>query len=149
MKTTLIFLTSILLSSIAGAADKPTELTLELAQKIAGKAAACGKKNNWKMCVAVVNSEGNLVYFQRADGSFVGSIAASIDKAKSANAFQRPTKAFVDLLKDGRAGLTTLKDIVAVEGGIPIQIGEKFVGAVGVSGAKAVEDEQCAKAALE
>jgi len=142
-------LLSVLFGYSAYGADKPVELSLEVAQKLAGKAAACGKKNNWKLSIAIVNSEGSLIYFQRGDGSYVGSINAAIDKAKSANAFQRPTKAFVDGLKDGRVGLLTVKDIVAIEGGLPIQLGEGHAGAIGISGAKAHEDEQCAKAALE
>lgn len=52
-------------------------------------------------------------------------------------------------LKDGRMGLVTVKDIVGIEGGLPIQFGGKHVGAIGISGAKSTEDEQCAKAALE
>lgn len=133
----------------AFSAEKATELNLDYAQKIASKAAACGIKNKWKLSVAIVNSEGNLLYFQRGDGSYVGSIDAAIDKATSANAFQRPTKAFVDGLKEGRTGLVTVKNIVGIEGGLPIQIGDKHVGAIGISGAKATEDEQCAKLALE
>ncbi len=144
-----LFLLPILFSGSIHSAEKITELDLEAAQKIANKAASCGKKNNWKLSIAIVNSEGNLLYFQRGDGAYVGSIEASIDKAKSANAFQRPTKAFVDGIKDGRHGLMTVKNIVGIEGGLPIQFGEKYVGAIGISGAKATEDEQCAKAALE
>lgn len=139
----------LLFSQFSIATEKATELNLDLAQKIAAKAAACGSKNKWKLSVAIVNSEGNLIYFQRADGSYVGSIDAAIDKAKSANAFQRPTKAFADGLKEGRLGLVTVKNIVGIEGGLPIEVAEKHVGAIGVSGAKATEDEQCAKAAIE
>ena len=145
----MFFLITVLWGNTIWASDKPTDLNLDAAQKIAFKATACGKKNNWKFSIAIVNSEGNLLYFQRGDGSYVGSIDAAIDKAKSANAFQRPTKAFVDGLKDGRTGLLTVKNIVGIEGGLPIQFGEKHVGAIGISGAKAPEDEQCAKAALE
>lgn len=130
------------------AETKKIELNLELAQKIAAKVAACGKENKWKLSVAVVNLEGNLIYFQRGDGSYMGSIEAAIDKAKSASAFQRPTKAFVDGLKDGRMGLLSVKNIVGIEGGLPIQDGEQFLGAVGVSGARSTEDEICAKAGL-
>lgn len=124
-------------------------LNLEMSQKIIKKALACGEKNNWKLSVAIVNSEGNLISFQRTDGAYVGSIDAAKDKAVSANAFQRPTKAFADSLKDGRLGLLSVKNVVAIEGGLPIVISGKHAGGIGISGAKAVEDEQCAKAALE
>ncbi len=144
-----IFAFAVLCSSAAYSDEKAKELSLEVAQSIASKAAACGKKNNWSLSVAIVNAEGNLLYFQRGDGSYVGSIEASLDKAKSANAFQRPTKSFVDGIKEGRIGLVTVKNIVAIEGGLPIQLGGKHVGAIGISGAKATEDEKCAKAAIE
>ena len=134
---------------IANAAERSLELNLELAQKLAAKASACGTKNKWKLSVAVVNAEGNLMYFHRGDGAYFGSIEAAIDKAKSSNAFQRPTKGFSDSLKEGRTGLLTVKNVVGIEGGLPIQIGEKFVGGIGVSGARAIEDEQCAKEALD
>ncbi len=145
-----LFLTTLLFTAnTLFAADKLTELNLDAAKKIADKAAACGVKNKWKLSIAIVNSEGNLIYFQRGDGSYSGSIDAAIDKAKSANAFQRPTKAFADSIKEGRTGLLSVKNIVGIEGGLPIQSGEKHLGGIGVSGARSVEDEQCAKAGLE
>ncbi len=124
-------------------------LSLEFAQKAAQKADVFAKKKNFKVSIAIVNSEGNLMYFQRDPEAYTGSIDASIQKAKSANAFQRPTSAFAEGVKQGRMGLLTVKEIVAIEGGLPIVIGGKHVGAIGVSGAKAVEDEEVAKAALE
>lgn len=129
--------------------DKPLELTLELAQKYVAKAIACAQKNKWKVSVAIVNAEGNLLAFGRDDGAYVGSIQASIDKATSSSAFQRPTKAFADSIKDGRMGLLSVKNVVGIEGGLPITLKEKHAGGIGVSGAKSVEDEQCAKAAIE
>jgi glc operon protein GlcG len=126
-----------------------SELTLSDAKKIADKASEYAKKKKWSVAIAIVNSEGNLLYFQRDEKSYSGAIEASIQKAKSSNAFQRPTKAFVDGIKEGRIGLVTVKDIVAIEGGLPIVLGGAHVGAIGVSGAKATEDEECAKAALE
>lgn len=140
----------LLLPVTTKAAEKiSAEMNLELAQKMAAKVFACAKTNKWKLSVAIVNSEGNLLLFQRGDGSYSGSIDAAIDKAKSANAFQRPTKAFVDGMKEGRIGLLSVKNIVGIEGGLPIQAGDKFLGAIGVSGARAVEDEICAKAAVD
>ena len=130
-------------------AEKSIELNLELAKKIALKAEACAQKNKWKLSIAIVNAEGNLLFFERGDGAYFGSIEAAIEKAKSANAFQRPTKAFVDGIKDGKIGLVTVKNVVGIEGGFPIQSNEKFMGAIGISGAKATEDEVCAREALE
>jgi glc operon protein GlcG len=124
-------------------------LKLSMAQSIAGKAAACGAKNHWKLSVAIVNAEGNLVYFHRDDDAYLGSIDASIDKAKSANAFRRPTRVFAESMKDGRPGLATVKNVVGIEGGVPIALEGKHAGAIGVSGAKSTEDELCAVEALK
>jgi glc operon protein GlcG len=149
----LIFAIITLTSFFASAAEKSLTndigLNLEMSQKIIKKALACGEKNNWKLSVAIVNSEGNLISFQRTDGAYVGSIDAAKDKAISANAFQRPTKDFSDSVKDGRLGLLSVKNVVSIEGGLPIFISGKHVGGIGISGAKAIEDEQCAKAAME
>jgi glc operon protein GlcG len=121
---------------------------LNFVKSLASKIATCAQKNNWKISIAIVNSEGNLVYFERNDLAYSGSIESALQKAKSANAFQRPTSAFVDGVKQGKLGLLTVKDVVAVEGGVPILINGKHMGAIGVSGAKALEDEQCAKEGL-
>ena len=144
------FLNDAELSAAANATEADAnELNLEFAKKINAKAMACGKKNNWKFSVSIVNSEGNLILFQRDDGAYFGSIDASMDKAKSANAFQRPTKAFVDGVKVGNLGLLSVKGVVANEGGVPILMNGVHVGAIGISGAKAFEDELCAKMAIE
>ncbi len=143
--------TTILLSlSMNGwTALKGETLNTEVSQTIISKAIECGRKNKWSLSVAIVNAEGRLISFQRDDGSYVGSIDASIAKATSSNAFQRPTSAFVEGVKSGRLGMLSVKDVVANEGGIPIVLNGKHVGAIGISGAKSVEDEQCAKFALE
>lgn len=144
----LMVLFSIQVKSFA-VAKAPVALDLSMAKKVASKATECANKNNWKFSIAIVNSEGNLIYFERQDESYSGSIDSAIQKAKSSNAFQRPTSAFVDGVKQGRLGLLSVKDVVAIEGGVPILIEGKYVGAIGLSGAKSVEDEQCAKAAVE
>lgn len=143
MKSILQILAIFPLSSFA------QELTAEVAKKVASKAGQYASAKGWKISVAIVNSEGNLVYFERGDGTYVGSISSSIDKAESANAFQRPTSAFAEAVKSGRTGLITGKNIVAIEGGVPVIINGKHVGALGVSGAKAVEDEEIANEALK
>ena len=144
MKSLILLLLTILpLSSFA------QELTAELAKKISVKAFQVATKKSLKVSVAVVNSEGNLVYFERGDGTYVGSIDSSIEKAVSANAYQRPTSAFVEAVKAGRLGITTGKKIIAIEGGVPVIIKNKHIGALGISGAKAIEDEEIANEALK
>lgn len=144
----LILALTLIVNSLA-AAQTPA-LNLSLSKKIADKVFECAVKNNWKLSVALVNSEGQLITFNRMDGAYQGSIEAAQDKAKSANAFQRSTKVFADAVnKDGRVGLLSVKNVVANEGGLPVIINGQHSGAVGVSGAKATEDEQCALEAIK
>jgi glc operon protein GlcG len=133
---------------VAGARAQAEGLTLNQARAAADAAFAHAASKQWKISVAIVNAEGNLVLFERGDGSYAGSVASAQEKARSANAFQRPTRAFVDAVKDGRTGILSGSNIVAIEGGVPIVWGGAHAGAIGVSGAKAVEDEECANAAV-
>jgi len=135
--------------AVFSAQESPSALNLSLAKRLASAAQEYAAKNNWKISVAIVNAEGNLIYFERADDAMQGSIEGAMEKAKSANAYRRPTKVFADNVKQGRVGLVTLKNVVAVEGGLPILLNGAHVGAIGVSGAHAVEDEACASAAIE
>ena len=100
------------------------------------------KKNNWTMAVAIVGPTGDLVYFRRVDNTQFGSTAIAVHKAKAAAIFKRPTKAFEDRVAAGGAGLTalTLDGMIASEGGIPIVVGGKIVGAMGCSGGTGQQD---------
>ncbi len=129
--------------------EKSKFLTLETAQRIASRTDLFARGKGWKISIAIVNAEGNLLYFQRNPDAYSGSIEASIQKAKSSNAFQRSTSAFVEGIKQGRLGLLTVEGVAAIEGGVPIVLAGKHVGSIGVSGAKATEDEEAAKAGLE
>jgi len=124
------------------------DLPLNTAKKIAEKAMDYAGKRSWKISIAIVNKEGNLVLFERGDGSYSGSIDSSIQKATSSNAFQRPTSAFIEAVKT-KPGLISGKNIIAIEGGVPILLNGKHVGAIGISGAKAVDDEEIALESLK
>jgi uncharacterized protein GlcG (DUF336 family) len=125
-------------------------VTLETAHKAATAALAEARKNSWTVAVAIVDAGGNLVYFEKIDGTQTGSVNVSIAKARSAALYKRPTKAFQDTLASGGVGLRVvhLEGAVAVEGGIPIIVDQKVVGAIGVSGATAEQDGQCASAGV-
>ena len=128
-----------------------TAISLENAKKAAAPALAEAAKNNWRVAVAIVDQGGNLVYYEKMDNTQLGSANVAIDKARSAALFKRPTKAFQDVLTGGGDGLRvlTLKGVVAVEGGIPLVMDGKIVGAIGVSGATSAQDAQCAKAGAD
>ena len=81
----------------------------------------------------------------------LGSANISIDKARTAARFKRPTKAFQDALAAGGDGLRILglEGVTPVEGGFPLLLDGKIVGAIGVSGASSAQDAQCAKAGAD
>jgi glc operon protein GlcG len=126
-------------------------ISLETAKKVAAPALAEAAKNNWTVAVAIVDPAGILVYYEKQDDTQLGSAEVSIDKARSATLFKRPTKAFQDTLAAGGDGLRVLqlKGAVAVEGGVPLVIDGKIVGAIGVSGGTSPQDGQCAKAGAD
>ena len=136
------------LQASAQLADKKV-LTLDGAKKVAAAAEAEAKKNNWNVVIAVVDDGGHLLYLQRIDGTQTGSIDVAIQKARTAQAFKRPTKVFEDAIAGGRNALIALHGALPLEGGLPIVVGGQLVGAIGVSGVKSTEDGQIAKAGAE
>ena len=121
-------------------------VSLDSAKKAAASAMAEAAKNHWKMAVAVVDPNGDLVYYEKMDDTQLGSADVSIAKARSAAKFKRPTKAFQDGLAAGGAGLRILglPGAVPVEGGVPLIADGKIIGAIGVSGDTSEHDSQCA-----
>lgn len=123
-------------------------VTLDVAKKIAAAAEAEAKKNSFTMAIAIVDSGGALTYFEKIDGTQLASINVAIGKARTANNFKRPTKLLEDAVAGGRNALLTLPDAVLIEGGIPIVVDNKIVGAIGVSGGNSQQDAQVASAGL-
>jgi glc operon protein GlcG len=123
-------------------------ITADTAKKLAAAAIAEARKNNWAMAVAIVDTGGYLVYFERMPDTQLGSVEVSIEKAKSAALFRRPTKAFQDIVAAGGDGLRILRltGAVPVEGGIPIIVDGKLIGAVGASGGSSDQDGRTAQA---
>jgi glc operon protein GlcG len=120
----------------------------ENAKKAATAALAEARKNNWNMAAAVVDPAGDLVYFEKLDGTQAASVNIAVDKARSSARFKRPTKALQDVLAAGGEGLRLLglQGAVPVDGGVPILIDGKIVGAIGLSGGTSAQDGQCAAA---
>ncbi|HVZ23393.1 MAG TPA: heme-binding protein [Vicinamibacterales bacterium] len=124
---------------------------LASAKRAVAAALAEAQKNGWTMAVAVVDAAGDLVCFEKMDETQTGSVDVAQAKARSAARFKRPTKAFQDALTATPDGLRILgiAGAVPVEGGLPIAIGDKIVGAIGVSGGTSQQDGQCAKAGID
>jgi glc operon protein GlcG len=126
-----------------------SEINLEQAKKLMAAGQAEASKNGWPVAIAVVDNHGFLVAFEKMDNTQTGSVQAAIDKAVSSAIFRRPTKAFQDAVAGGGAGLRSLnlRGASAVDGGLPIVVGGKIIGGVGVSGVTADQDGMVAKAA--
>ncbi|TMB02638.1 MAG: heme-binding protein [Deltaproteobacteria bacterium] len=130
----------------AEVADKKA-LTLDGAKKVAAAAAAEAARNNEGAAIAVVDDGGNLMYLERIDGTFAAGARISIGKARTAALFKKPTAAFEDIIKNGRTAMVALEDFTPLQGGVPIELDGKVVGAIGVSGAaNQQQDEAVAKA---
>jgi glc operon protein GlcG len=118
------------------------------AKKIAAGILAECQKNGWNVAVAVVDTHGYLVYFERMDNTQTASMDIAVGKAKSAATYRRPTRAFADVINKGGHATATLPGVFASPGGLPIMVDGKVTGGVGVSGVTGDQDEQCAKAGL-
>lgn len=124
-------------------------LTLEVAKKLAAAAEAEAAKNKWTMYITIVDDGGMPIYIQRMDETQLGSYEVSIEKARSAVNFKRPTKAFEDaVLTQNRTVVLKLPGALPVEGGVPLMADGKLIGAIGVSGGTSAQDGQVAAVAV-
>jgi glc operon protein GlcG len=132
-------------------AQLPTKqvLTLDTAKKIAAAAEAEAKKRGATVVIAVVDDGGYLLVLERLDDTQVASVDVGIAKARTAAIFRRPSKVFEDQVKSGRIAALALPGAVALQGGVPIIVDAKVIGAIGVSGNSPQEDEDIAKAGAE
>lgn len=123
-------------------------ITIVQAKKVAEAALEPAYTNGWTMVIAIADPAGHLVYLEKMDETQVGSVKIAESKARSAAIFKRPTKVFQDRLARGGDGLLVLRldGVVPVEGGVPIVVDGKLIGALGVSGGSSAEDEACAEA---
>ncbi|MDR3682537.1 MAG: heme-binding protein [Geothrix sp.] len=125
-------------------------ISLEAARKPLAAARAEAEKNHWTMAIAIVDTSGNLVYYEKMDNTQIASATVAIDKARSAVLYKRPTKALQDGLAAGGPGLRILRlqGAMPVEGGQPLILDGKIIGAIGVSGDSSEHDNQCATAGV-
>ena len=144
----------VLAAATAGAQAPPhygPSITLDQAKKVMAGAEAEAKKNSWPVVIAILDSGGNLVMTQRLDGAQFGSVEVAREKAYSVVAFRRPTKAFADALAQGGGNLRllSLTGASVIDGGLPIVVDGRIVGAIGVSGVTGEQDAQIGRAGVE
>jgi uncharacterized protein GlcG (DUF336 family) len=123
-------------------------LTLDAAKAMAAAAERFALERGWTVAVAVVDGSGGLLLFHSLDDTQPGSQDIAVLKARTAARLHRPTTALEDGIAGGRAALLTLPGVVALEGGVPIRVDGRVVGAVGVSGMGSAQDGEVATAAL-
>src|SRR5262245_353035 len=123
-------------------------MTLDAAKKAMAAAEAEALKNSWPVAIAILDTTGSLVMLQKLDNTQTGSVEIAIGKARTALDFRRPSKAFQDGIAGGGAGLRLLsaRNVLALEGGVPVIADGKIVGAIGVSGVTSEQDAQVAMA---
>ena len=125
-------------------------ITLDQAKKVMAGAEAEAKKNNWPVAIVILDSGGQIVMMQRLDNTQWGSSDIAKEKARSAVALRRPTKALQDAIAQGGVNLRFLSTGFSVlEGGIPIIVDGKIIGSVGVSGVTSAQDAQTAQAGID
>ena len=129
-------------------AELPTKkvLTLGLAKRLVAAAEAEAKKRGATVVIAVVDDGGHLILLERLDDTQVASVEVAIGKARTAAIFRRPSKEFEDQVKNGRVAALALPGATPLQGGIPISVEGKVIGAIGASGNSPQEDEEIALA---
>jgi len=125
-----------------------TPVNLDTAKRIAAGAVAEAKKNNWPVAIAIVDNHGVLVYYEMLDDTQTASANIALEKARTSAMFRRPTKALEDAIAGGRNAVLGLPGATPIEGGLPIIVGGKISGAIGVSGVTSQQDGVVAAAGL-
>lgn len=126
-------------------------ITLDQAKRVMAAAELEAAENTWQVAITILDSGGNLVMFHKIDNAQLSAIGVSEGKARTALEFKRPSKDLDDAIARGGPGnrLLALKNITPIEGGMPILLDGKVIGAIGVSGAISAQDSQVAKAGIE
>jgi glc operon protein GlcG len=123
--------------------DYGTPISMEQAKEAAAAAAAEAKRNGWRMAVAIVDPGGYLVYFERDDGNQNASVSLAQAKALTSALFRRPSKVFADQFAAGNTGFMSFPEEarpIASEGGLPIVVNGRLIGAIGTSGGTGQQD---------
>ena len=121
-------------------------INADRAKQILAAAEAEGKKRGWKMNIAVVDTNGDLVHFLRMDGAQIASVNISQGKARTAARYRRPTQLFYNAYETGHPYVSTLDPtLIASPGGFPLVEGGKLIGAIGCSGGTGDQDAAICK----
>src|SRR5437660_625226 len=134
-----------------GAARMKTRpmLTLDDCRRISAAAEAEAKRNNWNVCIAILDDGGHLLHLARMDGASPANARIAVEKGRTAAESRRSTLVWEERLKAGRNSMLGMPGITPVQGGLPIMAEGVCLGGVGVSGVQSTEDEQIAAAGIK
>lgn len=135
------------LGARAQLADTKT-LTAEAVKTMLATAEATARANRWNVSIAITDANGDLLGFLRLDGASLGSVDISLGKARTAARYARPTKVYADRVLADTLTILSVPGVVALQGGLPVVVNGRVIGAVGVSGVTSAQDEQVAAAAI-
>ena len=124
-------------------------LTLDDCRKISAAAETEAKKNNWNVCIAILDDGGHLLHAIRMDGATPANARIAVEKARTAAETRRSSAMWEERVKAGRLSMLRMPGVLPVQGGLPIVIDGECIGGVGVSGVQSHEDEQIAKAGID
>jgi len=123
-------------------------LTLDDCKKISTAAEAEAKRNNWNVCIAILDDGGHLLHLARMDGATPANARIALEKGRTAAETRRSTANWQERVAK-RTELLRMPGVTPVQGGVPIVVDGTCVGAVGVSGVQSHEDEQIAAAGIK
>jgi glc operon protein GlcG len=124
-------------------------LTLEAARVALEAAEREALRNQWRVVIAIVDDGGHAIALVRLDGAQISSVETAVEKARAAVAWKRPTRLLEESVNNGRTAFLSIAQGMAIlQGGVPIEVDGAIVGAVGVSGVKASDDELIALAGV-
>ena len=147
----ILLLSLLVIASTAKAQDYGPDITLDQARTVIMAAEAEAKERDFNVAIAVVDTAGNLVAFIKRDNTQTASVQVAQDKAVTAALYKRSSKTFQDAVASdgGGPGLMSLHRVTAVEGGLPLEVEGKIIGAVGVSGVASDDDGIVAEAGVK
>ncbi len=131
--------------------DYGPALTLDMARKAMSAADALARGDGWNVAIAILDSGGQMVMYQKFDNTHHASIAVAQGKARTALDMRRPTRVLEEAVASGGGalGLLSARELTLLQGGVPIVSGGKIVGSIGVSGVASANDEKVAFAGAE
>ncbi len=127
----------------AQALDKKV-LSFSAARKMAAAAQEAARARKVEVVIVVVDDGGHIILLERMDGAQVASVNVGIGKARTAAIYRRPSKVFEDQIRNGRVAALALADATPLQGGVPVLLDGKVIGAIGVSGDSPQIDEDIA-----